>query len=295
MVTPTVTTTYSCVIADACNTPHDTATFTVVVNPLPVITFTGDTLSGCAPWCVDFTGSSNPAIVSCYWGFGDNSTASGVTASHCYMSAGTYDVTLHVTDVNGCKDSTTTTNFVNVFPNPTAGFNLISPNPATLVEATIAFDDVSTGGDTCYWDFGDGNLLTSIGCGDVSHNYADTGAYHVQQIVVNQFGCSDTVYYDVYIIPNTSLYVPNTFTPNGDGKNDMFFAFGEYVDNFHMMVFDRWGNLIFESNDILKGWDGKANGGKYLAQIDTYVWVITYNEQYNGYHHKLIGHVNLIR
>ncbi len=295
IVSPTVTTTYSCVITDACNTPADTATFTVVVNQLPVITFSGDTLSGCAPWCVDFTASSNPALSSCTWDFGDNSTGTGANPSHCYMNAGSYNVTVHVDDVNGCKDSLTVPNYVNVYPNPIAGFNLLSPNPATLIEATISFDDISTGGDTCHWDFGDGHTLTVIGCGDVANSYADTGTYHVTQIVINQFGCSDTIDYDVYIIPYTTIYVPNTFTPNGDGKNDVFLAYGEYVADFNMMVFDRWGNLIFQSNDMQKGWDGKANGGKELAQIDTYVYVITYNEQYNGYHHKIIGHVNLIK
>ncbi len=294
-VSPTVTTTYSVVIADACNTIHDTATFTVVVNALPVISFSGDQLSGCAPLCVNFAGLSNPAIISAAWNFGDNSTATGSTPSHCYLNAGQYDVTLSVNDINGCKDSVTLANYINVFPNPVAGFNFLSNNPATLLEANISIDDLSTGGDTCYWDFGDGNTLTVIGCGDVSNQYADTGAYHVTQIVVNANGCADTIAYDVYIVPYTTIYIPNTFTPNGNGNNDFFLVFGEYIDNFHMMVFDRWGNLIFESNDQAKGWDGKANGGKNLAQVDTYVYVVTYTEQYDGHKHKVIGHVNLIR
>ena len=294
-VSPTVTTTYSVIITDACNTAPDTATFTVVVNPLPVISFSGDVVSGCVPLCVNFTGSSNPAILSCSWDFGDNSTATGTNPLHCYMNSGSFDVTLHVNDVNGCKDSLTQSSYINVFPFPIAGFNFLSNNPATLLEANIAIDDLSTGGDTCYWDFGDGNTLVMVGCGDVSNNYQDTGAYHVVQIVVNNEGCRDTIAYDVYIIPYTTLYIPNTFTPNGNGTNEFFLAVGEFVADFHMMVFDRWGNLIFESNDQQKGWDGKANGGKDLAQVDTYVYVVTYSEQYEGRKHKIIGHVNLIR
>jgi gliding motility-associated-like protein len=294
-VSPTVTTTYSVIVTDACNTPADTATFTVTVNALPVISFSGDVLSGCVPLCVDFTGSSNPAILSCSWDFGDNSTATGTNPSHCYMNSGAFDVTLHVNDVNGCKDSLTQSSYINVYPFPVAGFNFISANPTPLTESNVAIDDISTGGDTCYWDFGDGHFLTVVGCGDVSNNYGDIGTYHVVQIVVNSEGCRDTIAYDVYIIPNTTLYVPNTFTPDGNGTNDIFLALGEYVSDFHMMVFDRWGNLIFESDDQLKGWDGKANGGKYLAQQDTYVYVITYTEQYEGHKHKIIGHVNLIR
>ena len=154
---------------------------------------------------------------------------------------------------------------------------------------------MSIGGDTCYWDFGDGNTLIVVGCGDVSNTYADTGLYQVTEIVVNQYGCADTIRYDIYVNPYTSLFVPNTFTPNGNGLNEIFFAIGEYVDDFHMMVFDRWGNMIFESYDQLKGWDGKANDGKKLAQIDTYVWVINYREINGGKKRKVIGHVNLIR
>ncbi|HET6993191.1 MAG TPA: PKD domain-containing protein, partial [Bacteroidia bacterium] len=295
VVSPATTTTYSVVVHDACFTIPDTATFTVVVNPSPAINFTGDILSGCVPLCVDFTGQSNPGIANATWNFGDNSTGTGPLASHCYYNNGNYDITLHVTDVNGCIDSLTQASYIHAYPNPIAGFNILSANPATLLEPTVVIDDISTGGDTCYWDFGDGHTLTVVGCGDVSNAYADTGAYHVTEIVVNQFGCADTIAYDVYVIPYTTLYVPNSFTPNGNGVNDVFMAVGEYVDDFHMMVFDRWGNMIFESNDQDKGWDGKANGGKFLAQEDTYVWVITYVEQYDQRRHKIIGHVNLIR
>ncbi len=296
-VSPTTTTTYTVVISDACNTTPDSATFTVVVNPLPVISFSGDTIDGCAPVCVDFTGSAVPAIASCTWNFGDNSPfGSGPTPpEHCYYNPGQYTIELHVSDVNGCKDSLTISNYVTVFPTPVAGFNITSANPTTVLEPTVIIDDVSVGGDTCYWDFGDGNLLTVVGCGDVSNNYTDTGSFHIIQIVVNNGGCRDTIEYDVYIAPNTTLYIPNAFTPNANGTNDMFFVYGEYVNNYHLIIFDRWGNLIFESYDQTKGWDGKANGGKNIAQTDTYVYVLYYSEQLSDKKKKVIGHVNLIR
>lgn len=294
-VSPTSNTTYTVVIADACNTTPDTATFTVAVNQLPIITFSGDTLAGCIPVCTNFTVSATPAVTSCSWNFGDNSTGVGTPVSHCYLNSGQYNVTAHVTDANGCKDSLTINNYITVYPTPVAGFSFISNNPSTLIESNISIDDLSVGGDTCYWDFGDGNTLTVVGCGDVSNLYSDTGAYHVTQIVVNNGGCSDTIEYDVYIVPYTTLYIPNAFTPNGNGTNDLFFVYGEYVEDFHLMVFDRWGNLIFETYDRAKGWDGKANNGKNVAQTDTYVYVVTYTENYNKRKHKVIGHVNLIR
>jgi gliding motility-associated-like protein len=295
-VSPTTTTTYTVVVSDACNTAPDSATVTITVNPLPTLTISSNLTEGCSPLCIDFIGTSAPASVNCLWNFGDDTlTIPGCNTSHCYYTPGQYSVTLTVQDVNGCINTLVNPNYITVHPDPVAGFNLLSPNPATLIEATIAFDDISTGGTITYWNFGDNTSATVPGCFDIGHSYGDTGAYHVVQIVENQWGCRDTAETDVYIIPNTTLYVPNTFTPNGDGKNDVFFVYGEYVSDFHLMVFDRWGMLIFESYDMTKGWNGHANNGNAIAQIDTYVWVVTYSEQYDGYKHKLIGHVNLVR
>jgi len=99
----------------------------------------------------------------------------------------------------------------------------------------------------------------------------------------------------VYIEPDYSFFAPNAFTPNNDGKNDIFYVYGEGINysTFQMYVFDRWGNLIFISNDINKGWDGAQVGGP-ISQIDTYVWEVKFSDM-SGNEHKYVGHVNLIR
>jgi gliding motility-associated-like protein len=113
--------------------------------------------------------------------------------------------------------------------------------------------------------------------------------------VVNQYGCSATSSEYVYIEPDYSFYAPNAFTPNGDSRNDVFKVYGEGIDNstFQMFVFDRWGNLIFVSDDINKGWDGTVNGSP-VSQIDTYVWQVRFKDM-TGDPHKYIGHVSLIQ
>lgn len=295
-VSPTVTTTYSCVVGDACGNQADTGIVIVTVNPPPVISFSGDDVDGCAQHCVNFVPQSSPAIQSLIWDFGDGVQSISNLVQHCYDSAGQYTVSLAVVDINSCTNTVVTPNYITVYPDPVAGFNILTPMPTTLNEATVSFDDLSIGGDTCKWDFDDGSGIQIMNCGDVTNMYDDTGFYQVMQIVVNQYGCADTAYNEVIIIPNTTFYVPNTFTPNGDGKNDVFLAYGVYVADFHMMVFDRWGMLIFESKDMNNGWDGRVrNNGGTPAQIDTYVWKITYTEEYGGYYHRLVGHVNLIR
>lgn len=296
-VSPGVTTTYSCVVSDACGNQADTGMVTVTVNALPTVSFTSDITSGCPSVCPNFIPQSTPAIDSVMWSFGDGDTSTLGLVNHCYDLFGSYTVGLTVVDINGCVNSVSLLNYITVYPEPTAGFVILSPQPATLEESPIVFGDQSTGGDTCRWDFlGDQNYVTSVNCGDITYTYDDTGLYYATQIVVNQWGCADTVTHEVIIIPNATLYVPNTFTPNGDGLNDFFLAYGMYIEDFHMMVFDRWGMLIFESYDINVGWNGRVNNNSgSLAQIDTYVWKIEYTEQYMGYYHRMIGHVNLIR
>lgn len=294
-VNPTVTTTYSCVISDACGNQADTGLVTVTVNPTPTISFSGDDLNGCSPVCVNFTPLSNPPVATCVWDFGDGDTSNLGLPNHCYVNPGVYTVTLDVVDINGCVNTTTTMAYITVFPDPVAAFNILTPMPTTMEEANVGFDNLSTGGDTCHWDFGDGNVMSDLTCGDVVNMYDDTGTYYVTLIVVNQYGCADTTENAVVIVPEATIYVPNTFTPNGDGKNDIFYAYGEYLEDFHMYIFDRWGNLIFESTDIYKGWDGRVQGHPTVCQIDTYVWRITYSELYTGFHRRMIGHVNIIR
>lgn len=293
-VAPTTTTTYTVIINDQCNTPTDTDTVQVVVNQLPVVTFTGSELAGCSPVCPTFTDNSTPASTSCFWDFDDQTNSTNCNPSHCFYAPGSYNIKLTVIDINGCTNSLTLNNYINVYPFPVPGFT--AEYPVTLLDPYVAFTNTSVGGDTCYWDFGDGTLLTVPGCTNTAHNYQDTGSYHVMQIVENQWGCRDTIWSDVVVLPYATLYIPNTFTPNNNGKNDVFKVYGEYMTDFQMLIFDRWGNQIFKSNDMNIGWDGRANGGNFIAQEDTYVYVITCKENLYGEHfHRYIGHVNLIK
>jgi gliding motility-associated-like protein len=130
-----------------------------------------------------------------------------------------------------------------------------------------------------------------------SFTYPDSGIYIVQQVVTNGFGCSDTAYNTVEVIPEYVLYVPNAFTPlNHDGVNDVFMPSGVGIDpdHFEMTIYDRWGNQIFKTTDIAKGWDGRANGGSNVAQIDVYVWKIK-TKDYNGQNHSYVGHVTIVK
>ncbi len=274
----------------------DTAQQNVIVYELPVVAFTGTPLSGCSPLCVDFTDQTtvlNSTAAQWAWDFGFGMTSTLQNPQNCFADQGQYDVELVVTSAQGCKDSLTITNMVNVIPGPVAGFSL-GPQPATLNNPLITFTDLSTGGTVeWYWAFGDNG--TSI-LQNPTWAYTDTGSFTVMQIVTGPNGaCPDTAWLDVYISPELLIWVPNTFTPNGNGNNDVFmpvFSGIEYVQEFEMLIFDRWGNLIYKTNDKFGGWDGQYRNNK--VQEDTYVYKVLVTDM-NGMVFSFIGSVNVIR
>ncbi len=294
-VSPTSTTTYTVTITDA-NGCTDTSAITVVVNPLPVVTFTTNPSPavGCAPLCVTFT-NTTPNSTSCFWNFGNTVTSTNCTDTYCYTIPGTYDVSLTVTDNNGCSNSLTMPALVIVYPNPVADFSF-SPQPTTMLNGTIQFTDLSQGNPTSWtWSFGDiANSGSNIQ--NPSFTYTDSGNYVVELWVENQYGCRDSIQKTVRIDPDFTLYVPNAFTPESQGPNNTFYPKGVGIDEkcYKMWIFDRWGNMIWFTEKWGKGWDGHANDGKDVAQEDVYVWKIDVCD-FTGLKHSYIGHVSLIK
>ena len=245
--------------------------------------------------CVNFAGASNPACASAIWTFGDGGTDNTCSnARHCYSVAGLYNVTYAVTDIHGCKGSKTIPDFINVLPNPIAAFTA-SPQPTTIIAPTISFTDNSINAVSWLWNFGNPADSTSV-LQNPKFTYLDTGCFTVQLIVTAANGCTDLPKSPICIQPEFTFYAPNTFTPNGDGKNESWSPKGIGIDpnNYDMMIFDRWGNLIYETRVWGQGWDGKANSGSSIAQIDTYIWKVNLKDVF-GYKHSYIGHCNIVK
>ena len=274
----------------------DTAQYQAVVYELPTIAFSGTPLTGCAPLCVDFTDQSTvtgSTIAQWQWSFGDGNYSTQQNPSNCYTDQGGYSIELLAVSAQGCKDSLTLTNYVTVIPGPIAGFSY-GPQPTTISNPTITFTDQSTGGTVeWFWAFGDNGTSTSPNPVWV---YQDTGTYTVMQIVSGPGGaCPDTAYSDVVISAELLMWIPNTFSPNGNGTNDEFIpVFSEisYIKDFEMLVFDRWGNLIYKTVDPNTGWDGTCKNNK--VEIDTYVYKVHVGD-INGVQWNFIGAVNVIR
>lgn len=294
---PSSTTTYSVTVTDQ-NGCSASATTTITVNPVPVATFVSDIQSGCEPVCVNFTDQSTVAspgnITAWDWDFGDGNTASTQNPSHCYTVPGDYSVTLIVKTSDGCSDTLSLQNMISVFANPVAAFGA-SPQPTTILNPTVHFTDLSVNAASWNWSFGD-VLNSSSALQNPDFTYSIPECYTVLLTVNSADGCVDTVSHPVCIDPDVSVYVPNSFTPNGDGRNEVFMPVCVGVDGgkYQLWIFDRWGNLIFTTTDINTGWDGHFGSNPEVCQVDTYVWKLSITDN-KGSIHNLIGHVNLIR
>jgi gliding motility-associated-like protein len=292
VVTPPSSTTFTVLITDA-NNCVDSATQHVVVNALPTPEFTISDSIGCAPLCITFT-TSSPSVTG-IWTFENSLSDTGNAVEHCYTSAGTYDLGFTATDANGCSASLFNPGLITIYPVPSAAFSY-SPEHITFYDPTVVFTDESSPVVQWNWNFDEsGNTSSSQ---NPEYLYQDTGCFNVRLIVTDTNGCSDDTIRRLCIEPDYAVYVPNAFTPNANGLNDVFLPVisGYERASYHLRIFDRWGNLIFESDNVQTGWDGKVQDGNSnrTCQIDTYVWVINVNE-WNGVEHQYRGHVNIIK
>ncbi|HEY1646082.1 MAG TPA: T9SS type B sorting domain-containing protein, partial [Candidatus Saccharimonadales bacterium] len=182
---------------------------------------------------------------------------------------------------------------VTIYSPPKAAFTY-SPQPASIETPRVQFINNSTdiyGIAYQWWTFGDESDSTSNAINPV-HTYHDTGTYCATLIVMNNGGCMDTVTNCLVIEPAFKLYIPSAFTPNGDGRNEVFQAVGQYVKSFEMYVFDRWGMELFHSISINQGWDGTYKGG--ISQEDVYVYkIIVIDSEDNQ--HSYVGNVTLLK
>lgn len=297
-IIPTASANYIADVTDfnGCTT---TGNVNVTVNPLPTAIFVGDSLSGCVTHCVNFSDLSTVAsgtITGWAWDFGDGSPI-GTTQNpgHCYTASGIYTVSVVVTTQAGCTGTITMNSYVDVFGLPVASF-VAGPQPTTQLNPVIIFTDQSIAATQWNWSFGDFTPPTTSTQQDPTFEYLNPGCYDVVLEVTSVNGCVDDTTNEICIDPDVAIYVPNTFTPNDDGINDLFFAQGIGInpEEFEMWIFDRWGNLIFYTDDLNEGWNGKVQGNPDYCQVDTYVWKIKCNDML-GKKHSLIGHVNLVR
>jgi gliding motility-associated-like protein len=186
---------------------------------------------------------------------------------------------------------------IEAFNYPTANFGF-SPSVITVLDPTVTFLDSSSTDVTSFeWNFSDTALLGTSNVENPIYVFPDSlpNTFYVQLIVTNANGCTDTAYNSILMNGVFNFYMPNAFTPNGDGNNDFFFPKGEGVDvnNYDMYIFDRWGERIFETTDFIKQWDGTHMNTPVKG--DVYVWKVITKDQYTNKKYTYTGHVTLVR
>ena len=244
--------------------------------------------NGCSPLEV-FVNNNTPGS-GCLWevdGPTSNITFNNCSGFNSTFGSGEYNVTLNMLSPDGCLMDTIINNAFHSYLNPIADFTW-SPPQGTITENTIYFENNSIDVDNLTWYFGDGD---STNVWVTSHTYQDSGSYPVTLIVENDYGCTDTAYGTVIINMEFYIYVPNTFTPDGDNLNDTFYPVTVGADELTLYIFDRWGELVFESSDGTP-WNGVYRGE--WVKTDVYVWKIKV-KTFEGRKLEFIGQVTALR
>lgn len=276
-------------LTDQCSNQKKDSIY-IKVNPLPEINIASQSKEACgditfmlkniSPW---------PNLGKVEWYVSNQLYSTDTLDYFTVTQSGMYTVWCYVTDNKGCRNNDSAQFWALVRPNPVVDF-VYYPNEISIFDPKVEFLSTIEHADHLLWDFGDGNTLTNIE--NPVHVYENKGVYNVTLYAKNNYGCTSFLTKPLEILPEFTLYIPNAFTPDNDGRNDIFFAKGEEIEEFHMYIFNRWGELIFESNSISNGWDGFVNGEPAPTGVYTYkIWV----KDFKYHYHEYIGSVNLIR
>ncbi len=268
-----------------CNGP-DSITRTLRISPNVEARFVTPS-EGCVPYTATIENTSL-AGQTFIWSFGDGTTFTGANPPpKVYPVPGTYTITLIANDPTTCNLTDTTSQVITVHPNPLANFTF-DPNPGKENTPT-SFTNASTGAIRYFWDFGDGETSTLT---NPVHQYNVTGTFRACLVAFNQFGCADTVCQDVSAVILPLVDVPNAFTPNGDGTNDQVRVRGFGIARMTFRIYNRWGQLVFQSVSLSQGWDGRYKG--VLQPMDAYGYSLEV-EFTNGARATKKGDITLIR
>lgn len=268
------------------------ASFAIEAYPQPTGSLSADNNNLCVPFCtqVKFTEGQNIAPIVQTSLTVDNRIVTGNTASVCYNKSGSYFVLATFRDTNNCSNNASTN--INAYPKPVANFYYTPDEPYAKDKIKFINSSSSGSGETFYWYFNGNEGADSVLITNPEWFFEEPGKYPVVLVVQNAFGCLDTVIKVVEVVDEFQLFVPNTFSPNADQLNDVFQPKGIGVRDYHLEVFDRWGELLFESVDFIQGWDGTYKGSG--CQMDSYVWKIKLTDN-RGKQRSFVGNVNLIR
>jgi gliding motility-associated-like protein len=264
---PAATTTYIVTMSESGCMGVDSVTVQVIETPK--VAFVSTFTEGCAPIEVVFTSLTADGILLT-WDFGDGAPReNGSTVTHIFDSAGTYPVMLWGTNTGGCSDSSDVPTIVTVHDTVVPAFHSDPNYPVemTVPGGEVHFFDDTPGATDWLWNFGTGFTSTAE---NPTYSFSTPGTYFVTLLVENEHGCAGTVVHGPYIVTMPELFIPNVFSPNGDGFNDVFLVQYSGNQRFKLSVFDRWGVQLHSTNNKMAGWDGKNQDSEVVEGVYYY-------------------------
>lgn len=261
----------------------DTATHVLLVPPAPTAVPELATTPACAGALLHFVDAGEQAVAHA-WAFGDGATATGAAPAHAYAHAGAYGLTLVVTGAGGCTDTAHLA--IAVHGLPPAGFTHLPTGSSGLAVHFSA----PAGATTYHWDFGDGR---SSALQDPLHHFDAPGDQEVCLTTTNAAGCANTTCHVVRVLGSDDVWMPSAFSPDGDGINDLLrpVVAGDHPVGYRFTVMDRWGGVVFTTNDPHAGWDGTQHGSPVDAGV--YVWHMEWRQ--GDIARQRFGHVTVVR
>ena len=307
-ISPTDSIWYYVIVDDGCSIIAVDSVF-IPVNDIPSADLILIDKIGCVPLTTTASITSPTAVVYNY-DFDCNGetdiSSSNSTASYTYTQPGTYNFCLTVIDNNGCENTIYSPDNITAWPVPIANFS-VSPTVTDIYNSTIEFTDHSDENTVNTWLIEDkilsGPINTTISAqnsnqtsgtySNMSHTFLTVNTHAVTLIVSNEFACKDSITKLITIQEETGIFAPNAITPDDD-VNDIFNVVGTGLDqyNFRLSIYNRWGELIFETFDIDEGWDGTYNN--YRVPIGVYVWKVV-TKDLNDEQISHVGHVTVLR
>ncbi|MBK8193823.1 MAG: gliding motility-associated C-terminal domain-containing protein [Lewinellaceae bacterium] len=244
----------------------------------PLIIIQPSSYLGCSPADIFFNNLSTPIDETYHivWDFGDGKTIEDIISpTHTYTEPGIYNVSVSITSPIGCFTSDDFPNLIKIEPSPIANFECDPDTDLSNFNNTVQFTDLSTG--AVHWNWQLGNYKTTIEQNPV-YAFPDTGLVKVRLIVTHPAGCKDSMIKYLDIRPIVLWNMPNAFTPNGDGLNDGFLGKGylEGATNFRMTIWNRWGELVYETSNPNDEWNGRAQNTGGMSPAGVYVYLVSF-------------------
>jgi gliding motility-associated-like protein len=288
------------VLTEQCGSPADTLCTTVSWPEDIIPSFISDTTRGCNPTTISFQNTTESSLIAnIFFQFGDGSSVNvGPTQpfTHTYTYAGEFTPQMTVTTINGCVYTQSFPNYIQIGDYPTANFSWY-PSQPVMFNPTANFLDLSSADVTQWnWTFQAGEPGTSSATNPIStFPLGEVDEYLVTLYVTTDFGCVDSFSTFVPVISDVVIFAPNTFTPDDDLFNEGWRVFMQGIDiyQFNLLIFNRWGEIVWESNNVEVAWDGTYN--EQPAPQGTYVWKIRTKNPYDDNVYEFQGHLNLLR